>query len=296
MTARRARTEKDAPASGAGTASALDDASAVSARARAAGVRLARLHLRLGSPALARAQLESYASGGSLDAGAMVDLAEARWRTGDLAGAGVSAQAAIGHRTKDPLAFVIAAEAVAEAGRPTEARRLAGRAVTAAAGPLDALFAGMPRSSIWPADSIGAESAPPVAAAPRVGRSRPGRGASEDAGPAPTAAAEAFAGGRGALASGDVATAALELGVAIRLEPDYAQAALDAIGERIAEPRLALVAGDALRLLGRETEALAAFDTARGRSSPVGPSPAEPAAGDAGEDADDDRGEDLGSA
>jgi hypothetical protein len=290
MTTRRPRSAKDAPAPGAETTVAPDDAAVARTEGRAAGVRLARLHLRLGSPALARAQLESYAARGSLDAGAMLDLAEARWRTGDLAGAGVAAQAAIGHRTKDPLAFVIAAEAVAEAGRPTEARRLAGRALALAAGPLDPLFAGMPRSAIWPADAMGDEGGAPVVNAARAGRSRPGQAAPDDNGPAPTAAAEAFAGGRGALAAGDVATAALELGVAIRLEPDYAQAALDAIGDRITEPRLALVAGDALRLLGRDSEALVAFDTARGRSSPVGTAPVEPAARVTGPDA----GEDLG--
>jgi hypothetical protein len=39
---------------------------------------------------------------------------------------------------------------------------------------------------------------------------------------------------------------------------------LAAIGDQAADPALALVAGDALRLLGRESEALAAFDHARG--------------------------------
>ena len=37
-------------------------------------------------------------------------------------------------------------------GRPAEARRLAGRAVEEADGSLDPVFAGMKRSSIWPAD------------------------------------------------------------------------------------------------------------------------------------------------
>ena len=43
---------------------------------------------------------------------------------------------------------------------------------------------------------------------------------------------------------------------------------MDAVGPRPADPALALLAGDALRLLGRETEARAAFDVARG-ASPV---------------------------
>jgi hypothetical protein len=54
--------------------------------------------------------------------------------------------------------------------------------------------------------------------------------------------------------------------VAIRLEPGFAQGVLDALGDRTDQPALALVAGDALRLLGRESEALEAFDRARGRS------------------------------
>ena len=101
--------------------------------------------------------------------------------------------------------------------------------------------------------------------------------AAGDPGPASPAAAEAYAGGRGALARGDVATAALRLGVAIRLEPGFAQAVLNAIGDRAGRPVLALVAGDALRLLGREHEALDAYDTARASRPCRAPSPdAEP--------------------
>jgi hypothetical protein len=96
--------------------------------------------------------------------------------------------------------------------------------------------------------------------------------------PAPTGAAEAFAGGRAALASGDAAQAAVRLGVALRLEPGYAGDVLAAIGERAVDPALTLVAGDALRLLGRESEALAAFHLARGHVH----SPAEPHVRDAG--------------
>src|SRR6476661_3109975 len=52
---------------------------------------LARLHLRLGSLALARAELETLAGQDALDEDGLVDLAEARWRTGDIAGAGEAA-------------------------------------------------------------------------------------------------------------------------------------------------------------------------------------------------------------
>ena len=250
-------------------------------------LRLARLHLRIGTLALARAELEASAGGGHLDEPALLDLAEARWRTGDLAGAGEAANAAIGRGVDDPLAYVIAAEAVAGLGRPAEARRLAGRAVKTTGGSLDALFAGMPRSLIWPGEpipdeTVAAETAALAAAAVARGR------AAETIGPASAAAAEAFAGGRGALARGDTQTAALRLGVAIRLEPGFAQGVLAAIGDRVTEPALALVAGDALRLLGREHEALAAYDTARGKPrlpGAAGPEPEPPwPDGDAGLD------------
>ena len=52
---------------------------------------LARLHLRLGSLSLARAELETLAGKDMLDAEGVVDLAEARWRTGDITGAGEAA-------------------------------------------------------------------------------------------------------------------------------------------------------------------------------------------------------------
>ena len=59
-----------------------------------------------------------------------LDLAEVRWRTGDLAGAGRGRQGGDRPRaSRNPLAFVIAAEAVAALGRPAEARRLSRRAL-----------------------------------------------------------------------------------------------------------------------------------------------------------------------
>ncbi len=50
---------------------------------------LARLHLRLGSLGLARTELESLAGRAALDDEATRDLAEARWRTGDIGGPAV---------------------------------------------------------------------------------------------------------------------------------------------------------------------------------------------------------------
>jgi hypothetical protein len=223
--------------------------------------RLARLHLRMGSLALARAELESYAGAGTLDEQAMIDLAEVRWRTGDLAGAGEAARAAIARGVQDPLAYVIAAEAVAGAGRPSEARRFAARALDGLEAPLDTVFAGMPRSQVWPGDAAHEHVPLPGARSVPV----------DDRSPASAAAAEAFAGGRGSLAAGDIPTAALRLSVAIRLEPKFAQGVLTAIGERATVPLLALVCGDALRLLGREHEALEAYDRARGKAAKTEP-------------------------
>ena len=122
---------------------------------------LARLHLRTGSLALARAEFETLAGRGTLDDEALVDLADVRWRTGDLAGAGSAATTALDRGIAAPVAMIIAAESAFALGRPGEARRLATRAMTAAGGTLDALFAGMPRSSVWPSDP--AEPAPSAA-------------------------------------------------------------------------------------------------------------------------------------
>ena len=245
---------------------------------RRTSLRLARVHLRLGSLALARAELEALSSHGILDDDGLLDLAEARWRTGDLPAAGEAAIALVDRGRDDVVALVIAAESIAAEGRPTEAKRLADRAVEAAGEPLDAVFAGMPRSSIWPGEVLeaddGAVAPAPDAAVPST---------------ASAAAIDAYAGGRAALAAGDSSQAALRLAVAMRLEPGFAEAVLDAVGPRATDPALALVAGDALRLLGRETEARAAFDVARGAASPspaAAPAPDAAESDDAGDDED----------
>jgi hypothetical protein len=227
---------------------------------RPAALRIAGLHLRTGRHALARAQLEALAGRGTLDEAALLDLAEVRWRTGDLAGAGDAANALLSRGSESTLALVISAEAVAAVGRPGEARRLSMRALEVADGPLDGLFAGMPRAMIWPAAAA-------RQAAPTPSPRRRGRGASGEVDGAPSTAAEAFAGGRAALARGDAGRAALLLSVAMRLEPGFADDVLRAVSGRDDQPLLALVRGDALRIIGREAEALEAFDRARGRSS-----------------------------
>ena len=135
---------------------------------------LARLHLRLGSLSLARAELETLAGKDMLDAEGVIDLAEARWRTGDITGAGEAAALVIDDDDGPLLALVVAAEAAAARGRPTEARRLAAKALAAANGSIDAIFAGMPRSPAWPPDP----AAPPPSPTTMFDQPHPGRGAS----------------------------------------------------------------------------------------------------------------------
>ncbi len=293
---------------------------------------LARMHLRLGSLALARAELETLAGRDALDEAGLIDLAEARWRTGDITGAGEAAVAAL-HEEEGPLlALVVAAEAAAARGRPTEARRLADRAMEAAAGAIDALFAGMPRAAVWPPDATAPPPSPTtmfdpprraISAAhrhprpdPAVPRTDAARATAEQAAPgeeadaatiglwegasAPhdlegetdlttdagagrrlDAAAELPSGeqeldlGRAALHAGEPEEAAVRLGLTLRVAPALAPAVLDLIAGRT-ERGLALVRGDAYRLVGREIEARQAFlEAARGASWPP-PAPEPP--------------------
>ena len=110
---------------------------------------LARLHLELGSLQLARAELETLAGRGTLDDEA---LAISRRRAGARATWPAPARR---RRRRSPqgtrrLALVISAEATAAAGRPAEARRLAGRALELADLSSPTSSPGMPRASIWP--------------------------------------------------------------------------------------------------------------------------------------------------
>ena len=84
----------------------------------------------------------------------MAALAEARWRTGDAAGAADAAFSHIEAGGADDVALCIAAEAAAFDGRATEARELMDRLPASDAATLDALFAGMPRRAFWPAGPV----------------------------------------------------------------------------------------------------------------------------------------------
>lgn len=263
---------------------------------RPVDLRLARSHLRLGSLALARAELEILAGRGALDIPGHVDLAEARWRTGDLTGAGTAASIAMGAGDEHPVVLAIAAEAAAALGRPNEARRLANRAMERLAGPIDGLFAGMPRSGVWPADL-----AEPAPTAGTLFHHEPGPGPTRRAGDAeadvvsmranpveerqdaggatltlgfwdPDGSDDALGpeqpdpgheleAARVALVAGALDDATLRFGLALRLAPALAPAVLEAT-DGVTTPAINVVRGDAYRLVGLETEARRAYAAA----------------------------------
>ena len=112
-------------------------------------MRLARIHLKTGSLTIARAELEALAARNQLDTPAHLDLAEARWRTGDLDGAGEAAGAYMDGGGDEALGFVIAAEASAMANRHAEALSHTEQALERHLSELDPMFAGIPRRAVW---------------------------------------------------------------------------------------------------------------------------------------------------
>jgi hypothetical protein len=245
---------------------------------------LARVHLRLGALSLARVELETLAGRGGLDDDGVRDRAEARGRPGDGSGAGEAAGAYLESRPDDILGLVIAAEAQASAGRPAEARRLAGRAIDRADGSLDPIFAGMPKSAIWPIEP-GATAGPagvlfddlhpgphavpalePIEETVAVRAEPPIDGPSlwgDDAisgvlatgGATPGDAGGLFRQGRAALDAGRAADAAAALLLAMRASPSIAPAIRDLLAGR-SDPILAVVRGDAARIVGHDVEAM----------------------------------------
>ncbi len=242
-------------------------------------LRLARLHLRSGGLALARAELESMAGSGDLDEDGLLDLAEARWRTGDLIGAGDVAQTYLDMGGRSVVATVIAAETMAALGRQSEARRFVADAVEQSGGTLDPVFAGMPKLAPWPYDVI-QPSAQPVG---------PLFGDLSAEMPAGTGAAGAATGGfiglwgdavapdalesvdpgselvaaTAEIESGELDRASVRLALLLRASPAAAGSILAAIGD-VRSPSLDLVRGDALRALGDDVEARRAYSSAIG--------------------------------
>ncbi len=250
-----------------GTARADEGPAAPPEHPRPAGsavaeARIAQLHLRVGMLGLARAELETLAARGSLDVPALADLAEVRWRTGDLVGAGEAADAHLQAGGEELVALCVAAEAAATAGRAADARELAVRALSRGRDRLDDVFAGQPRSAIWPPDAAreglsarpgtGAPDAIAPAGAPSVGP-----------GAAPSAELDDV---QSRIARGDVEGTATRLALILRDRPVLAPAVLAVADEalRVAGPgpeaaALHVARGDAYRLMGRETLASEAF-------------------------------------
>jgi hypothetical protein len=247
---------------------------------RPVDLRLASAHVAGGLYALARAELERLAIDGALDRDALVDLAVARWRTGDAPGAGQAAEAHLAAGGQEAVALVIAAEAAMADGRAADARRLA-QAVMARSAELDGVFAGMPQSRVWRAaagegiepDEPDAASASAVEVVAAPDRSPPAFARTEAPPPEPPGADALDAHQLMALAAGalrsDPGRAAVELALVLRSEPSLAPAVVELLARQAQAPAsrpaaaLEIVRGDAYRLIGRRREAEVAYGRAR---------------------------------
>lgn len=261
------------------------DSDAAAPSERSLGVRLARVHLRGGLLAMARAELEALVADGGLDTPALADLAEVRWRSGDLTGAAAAAAAHLDEGGKEPIAMVVAAEALAARGRTAEARAQVKRLLTAIGGApadvtLDGLFAGQPRATLWPDARSGAviemdDDAEDPAGVPVKGASAT---TAPDGIPASAgspgivrpSARDEVAVVEAAIDAGRVRDVAVRLAIMLREEGARAPLVLSLADRALklaATPPvvagLHLVAGDAFRSMGREVEAAAAYERAR---------------------------------
>lgn len=99
---------------------------------------------------LARAALEQMAGAGTLDREALADLAEVRWRSGDLEGAAEAARAHLASGGVEPMAHVVLAEDLHRRGHEHEAHQHAASVIARVGGAIDMLFAGEPRGDLWP--------------------------------------------------------------------------------------------------------------------------------------------------
>ena len=249
------------------------------ASARGADLRLARLHVRGGAYALARAELEALAGSDDLDRDGILDLAEVRWRSGDLAGASVAAAAWLedgaDEGAQGALAHVIGAEAAAARG----AHEVAAAHVEAAApglgdrATLDAILAGIAARADWPWEPA-APPAPPAVipeppltaavSAPLAGEIAPTPAFALDAPVAPAAAQLARSGA--ALVGDAPERAVVLLALALRADRAAAEAvlaALDAVEPGPAHAAaFAFVRAEALRAAGRHEESRIAYASA----------------------------------
>jgi hypothetical protein len=246
---------------------------------RGADLRLARLHVRGGAYALARAELEALAGSDDLDRDGILDLAEVRWRTGDLAGASVAAAAWLEDGAdvgaQGALAHVIGAEAAAARG----AHEVAAAHVEAAApglgdrATLDAILAGIAARADWPWEPAAPPAPPAVVPEPPLaaavstslaGGTAPTPALALDAPVVPTAAQLARSGA--ALVGDAPERAVVLLALALRADRAAAEAVLAALDA--AEPgpahaaAFAFVRAEALRAAGRHEESKIAYASA----------------------------------
>jgi hypothetical protein len=200
-------------------------------------LRLARIHLRTGSLTTARAQLESLAGRDQLDTAGTLDLAEARWRTGDLHGAGGAAAAYLAANGGEALGLVIAAEAASLGNHDVEARRDMEQAMLRTLTSLDAIFAGIPHRLKLTESGPETTAAPetvPVAETPKATAPATEPPAEPDTKPAEPAAAEPEA-------KAPAETEAIEAAAAAEPEPTPAAPMAEVAGSSDTE----LVTGDA---------------------------------------------------
>jgi hypothetical protein len=270
----------------------MTDRPAPDGRERGSELRLARLHLRGGTYALARVELETLAGADRLDRDAVLDLAEVRWRTGDLPGAAAAAETWLaegeaGSGAPLILAHVICAEAAADGGRADEA---AAHVQAAADGlgdrrTLEAVLAGIVARAAWgwgetPPSGLAADPGPVAAITPGQAPAVPAAAAAATAAaatPAPTPGA-AEAPRKPAAAAAELARtgaslviaaperAAVLLALAVRADAGAADAVLAALDGTEVDPAqaasFAFVRAEALRAAGRHEEARIAYASA----------------------------------
>jgi len=133
----------------------------------------------------------------------------------------------------------------------------------------DAELAGLaaPRSVVpapEPIQAQGDEVAEPAASAAAEANPDDAAEADAAAAPAQTPADDAIATAAIALHFGRIDQASLLFGVALRLDPSSAAHVLAQLDAPAEDPRMALVEGDALQLLGRVSEAREAYGRAGG--------------------------------
>jgi len=211
------------------------------------------------------AGLEAAGKGGleELD-GARALLAEALWRQGRpiAAGSAIEAIRSTSLERRRPMVMLIEAEAVAAAGDPDRAARLAERVVsTIGVDEAWKLRGGVASRITWPAPSSFRSPA----------RRTEGAGNLADAAPAPptperTAAAHTrLEAARHAFAAGEIDAGDRQLAAALRLDariaPEGAVILEPTLGAEAPAERL-LLYGDLLRAAGREADATIAFDRA----------------------------------